>query len=178
MYYDVKKHLDTEGQFERRPALLSQIYNTLKRMVDDDLVTFVEEARDSKLDLKIYSLTAQGREYLIDFLHIPLEHTCRHSETSLMFRVRYAFLIETSVTIRNLRDELAYRQEQIRTFRHRDRTIKLTLLSADELTCAQAIADELHNYGADRMDVYVAHLQQMISLFEKKCETEQRSQKA
>ncbi len=44
--YDVKKHLGTEGRFERRRAPLSQIYTTLKRMTENNLVTFVEKERE------------------------------------------------------------------------------------------------------------------------------------
>ena len=58
--YDIKKHLDTEGRFTRRRAPLSQIYNTLKRMHENNLVTFVEEKREGKPNLKIYSITPEA----------------------------------------------------------------------------------------------------------------------
>jgi DNA-binding PadR family transcriptional regulator len=132
--YDVKKHLDTEGRFERRRAPLSQIYTTLKRMTENNLVTFIEEERDSKPDLKIYSITPEGQKLLIDFLRSPIKQAFRHNESSLLFRIRYGFLVEPDVIIEQIQGELGFRQEQI-------------------------------------MDVYVAHLQKMLTFFEKQKET-------
>jgi DNA-binding PadR family transcriptional regulator len=164
--YDIKKHLDTEGRFTRRRAPLSQIYNTLKRMHENSLVTFVEEKRDSKPDLKIYSLTAAGRQFLMDYLHSPLEKPFRYNESSILFRIRYAFLVETGVIIQQIQEELDFRQKQINKFRHRDRTIESTYLPAGELVYVQAINDELHTYGAAAMDLYVARLQDTLVFFE------------
>ena len=169
--YDVKKHLDTEGRFGRRRAPLSQIYTTLKRMYENNLVTFIEEERDGKPDLKIYSITPEGRKFLIDFLHSPIKQAFRHNESNLLFRVQYAFLVEPGLIIEQIQDELDFRQEQISQFRHRDRTIESTLLCPDKLAYARAIYDEIHNYGAARMDVYVTHLQEMLTFFEKQKET-------
>lgn len=169
--YDIKKHLDTEGRFERARAPLSQIYTTLKRMYESKLVTFEEEKREGKPDLKIYSMAPEGRKLLIDFLRSSHEMTFRYSESTIVFRIRYAFLVEPDVTIDHIRDELSFRQEQINQFRYRDRAIESALLSPAALTYAQAISDELHNYGAARMDVYIAHLQEMLAFFENQKET-------
>ena len=164
--YDIKKHLDTEGRFTRGRAPLSQIYNTLKRMHENSLVTFIEEKRDSKPDLKIYSLTTTGKQFLMDYLHSPLEKPFRYNESSILFRIRYAFLVETDVIIKQIQQELDFRHKQINKFRDRDRTIESTYLSADELAYVQAINDELHLYGAAMMDLYVAHLQDILVFFE------------
>ncbi|MCB8978263.1 MAG: PadR family transcriptional regulator [Ardenticatenaceae bacterium] len=164
--YDIKKHLDTEGRFARRRAPLSQIYTTLKRMLENGLVTFEEERRDGKPDLKIYSFTAQGEQFLIDFLHSPIEYSFRYTESSVLFRIKHAYLVDTAVIIGQIRDELHFRQEQIHKFRHRDRTIHSHILSTPDLAYAQAIEDKLHGYGADRMDVFVSHLEKMAAFFE------------
>ena len=164
--YDIKKELDTEGRFERATAPLSQIYTTLKRMTEHGLVTYVEEKRDGKPDIKIYSITPEGSRVLIDYLRSPLKHTFRFNESNLFFRIRYAFLVEPEVILKHIQNELDFRQEQISKFRYRDRTIHSTILSAAELAYAQAISDEIHSYGADRMDVYVAHLQEIREFFE------------
>lgn len=164
--YEIKKYLDTEGRFERARAPLSQIYNTLKRMTENNLVTFEEERREGKPDLKVYSITPEGKDLLIEFLRSPQEMAFRYSESTIWFRIQYAFLIEQAVIIAHIQNELDFRQGQISQFRNRNRTIKSSLLSPSELTYVQAIADEIHNYGSDRMDVYVAHLKEMIVFFE------------
>ncbi|MBK8900234.1 MAG: PadR family transcriptional regulator [Anaerolineaceae bacterium] len=169
--YDIKKHLDTEGRFTRRRAPLSQIYNTLKRMHEDSLVTFVEEKRDSKPDLKIYSLTEKGQRFLLDYLSSPLEKPFRYNESSIFFRIRYAFLLEIDLIIRQIQEELDFRQKQISKFRFRDRTIESVNLSAEELSYVHAINDVLHNYGSAAMDLYLAHLHQILAFFENQEQT-------
>ena len=164
--YDIKKHLDTEGRFDRARAPLSQIYTTLKRMTEKNLVIFVEEKREGKPDLKIYSATVKGRSYLIDYLHSPVKLTFRFSESSIMFRIKFAFLVGADVIIKQIQDDLNYRQEQIGQFRYRDRTVEAANLAADELAYVQAIHDEIHIYGAARMDLYVEHLQRMLVFFQ------------
>ncbi|MBK8900100.1 MAG: PadR family transcriptional regulator [Anaerolineaceae bacterium] len=168
--YDIKKHLDTEGRFTRRRAPLSQIYNTLKRMRENNLVTFVEEKRDGKPDLKIYSLTAKGKQFLMDYLSSPLEKSFRYNESSILFRIRYAFLMDLEMVIKQIQEELDFRKKQINKFRYRDRTVDSTNLSADELAYVQAINDELHSYGASAMDLYVARLQDILTFFENRKE--------
>jgi DNA-binding PadR family transcriptional regulator len=163
--YDIKKYLDTEGRFERARAPLSQIYNTLKRMYETDLVDYEEERREGKPDLKIYSITPPGRQALVDFLRSPHEKAFRYSESTTLFRIRYAFLVEPDVIINHIQEELDFRKKQIKQFRHRDRTIESSLLSADERLYAQAVSDEGHRYGAARMDLYVDHLQKMLIFF-------------
>lgn len=169
--YDIKKELDTEGRFERATPPLSQIYTTLKRMTEHGLVTYVEEKRDGKPDIKIYSITPEGHRVLIDYLRSPLKHTFRFNESKLFFRIRYAFLVEPEVIIQHIQDEIDFRQKQISRFRHRDRSIHSSTLSSAERAYAQAINDELHNYGATGMDMYVAHLQEMLTFFENQKET-------
>lgn len=164
--YEIKKHLDTEGRFTRRRAPLSQIYNTLKRMHENKLVTFVEEKREGKPDLKIYSITSEGHDCLLDYLCSPLDKPFRYNESSLFFRIRFAFLVDTDVIIKQIQDELEFRNKQIKKFRHRDRTIESMNLSPDTLSYVQAINDELHLYGSLAMDVYVTRLQEILLFFE------------
>lgn len=163
--YDIKKHLDTEGRFERRRAPLSQIYTTLKRMHENGLVTFEEERREGKPDLKIYTITVEGKNYLTSFLHSPIEGSFRYSESSMLFRIKHAYLVDPNVIMGQIQDELSFRHKQIRKFRHRDRTIQSTLLATDELEYAREIYDKLHGYGALRMDQYVAYLESMLTFF-------------
>ena len=165
--YEIKKDLDTEGRFVRTKAPLSQIYTTLKRMTENNLISFVEERREGKPDLKIYSITREGKNALIGYLRSPLKHTFRFNESSIIFKIRFAFLVETEVIVNQIQEELDFRQKQISQFRHRDRSIPSSILPTKNLAYAQAIFDQVHNYGADRMDLYIAHLKKIRSFFEK-----------
>ena len=77
-------------------------------MHEKNLVTFVEEKRDGKPDLKIYSLTSKGKQFLIDYLRSPLEKPFRYNESSIFFRIRYAFLEEIDVIIKQIQEEVDF----------------------------------------------------------------------
>jgi DNA-binding PadR family transcriptional regulator len=164
--YDIKKFLDTEARFGQSSRPLSQIYNTLKRMVANDWVEFEVIPRDRKPDLKVYHLTDQGRKYFIKFLHKPMKLSFRYRESELPIRVIYSYLVEPDVILDHLKRELNFRKEQIATFRNRDRTIKSSLLEPWQVELANEVFEILHLTGAKGIDDYVAMLETLIVYFE------------
>jgi len=166
--YDIKKYLDTEGRFGRARAPLSQIYTTLKRMVENDWVIFEEKEREGKPNIKIYHNTTLGEQIFSDYLHSPLEPTFRFTESDLRYRAIFAFLVDPDVIISQVQVELDYRLEQIAQFRGRDRKIESSTLTEEQLTYTQEIFDMLHQSGARSIDLYVEILQEMLAFFENK----------
>lgn len=164
--YDIKKFLDTEGRFVRKRAPLSQIYTTLKRMTEQGWVTFEEEERDDKPDIKLYRNTELGEKILIDYLHSPTQPPFRFAESDIMFRMNLAFLVEPEVIIQQIQIELDFRRAQIARFRNRDRTLHSKSLPREDLAYAQEIADRLHGYGARTSDFFVQTLEEMLEFFE------------
>ena len=164
--YDIKKALDTGARLVRARAPLSQIYNTLKRMRKAKWVTFEEEARDGRPNAKVYHNTPLGEQVFLDFLHTPSEPAFRFRESDIFFRVWFAFMLETDVILAQLRNELAYRQEQVATFRPRDRTVYSSKLSAEHRASTQAIMNILHTNGARAIDDYIATLEELIAFFQ------------
>lgn len=166
--YDIKKYLDTEGRFGRARAPLSQIYTTLKRMVENEWVTFEEVEREGKPDVKIYDNTTVGEQVFIDYLNSPLDPVFRFTESDLRYRMIFAFLLDTDVIISQIQTELDYRLEQIAQFRGRDLTLQSTVLTKAEIAYAQEIYNLLHLSGARSIDLYVETLQEMLTYFENK----------
>ena len=166
--YEIKKFLDTEGRFGRKRAPLSQIYNTLKRMAENDWVRFDEEQREGKPDIKIYHNTNEGERVFLDFLCTPVEPPFRFRESDIMYRVMFAFLVEPELIIEQLQTELDYRREQIVKFRSRDRTLYSENLLNEQLIYAQEVFDLLHGFGARAIDDFVLSLEEMIEFFEQR----------
>ena len=164
--YDIKKFLDTEGRFVRKRAPLSQIYTTLKRMTEQGWVTFEEEERDGKPDVKLYSNTEIGEKVLLDYLNGPTQPPFRFAESDIMYRMMFAFLVEPEVIIQQIQIELDFRKAQIAKFRNRDRTFRSASLPREDLVYAQEIADRLHGYGARNIDLYIQILEEMLEFFE------------
>ena len=71
--YDLKKAFDHSVQFFW-PANQSQIYRTLAELNDEGLVKLEIIAREERLDMKIYHLTAAGQAEFQRWLSTPLPH--------------------------------------------------------------------------------------------------------
>ncbi len=165
--YDIKKYLDTEGRFGAKTRPLSQIYTTLKHMAEAEYVDFEIQPREGKPDLKVYSITAIGRKKFMDYLHSPLKLVFRYRESDLYLRLMYAYLVEPEVIIRQLKRELAFRLEQISSFRNRNRTISSSLLTVEQVQLLNEVYEKMHEVGAKGIDDYVLFLQDLIAYFEK-----------
>lgn len=166
--YDIKKYLDTEGRFGMATRPLSQIYNTLKRMVKKKWVKFDVQAREKAPDRKIYTLTPEGHEYFLEYLESPVEYTFRYFESEIPWRIFFSFLIKPEIIHQQLETELELRKDHIRKYRNRDRVIHSMLLKPGELEELNAIYEKLHLYGTEGLDVYVAFLETWIKFFEQK----------
>ena len=166
--YDIKKFLDTEGRFGRKRAPLSQIYTTLKRMLEQEWVYFEEEQREGRPDAKIYYITEKGEEVFLEYLHSPVDPPFRFRESDISYRMMFAFLLEPDVIIKHLQTELDFRRDQVAKFRPRDRTLRSEQLSNEQLVYTQEILDRLHGFGARAIDDFVQSLEEMITFFESK----------
>lgn len=166
--YEIKKLLDTEGRFIRPRTPLSQIYNTLKRMTDNGWVTFKIEAQDSKPDKKVYSVTAAGDSYFIDWLTTPHEPSFRFQDRELLGKLFFSCFVDTKIILEHLNIELEYRRMQIAVFRGRDRTVEIDPASGVDSACVQEMADLMHLYGAGAIDHYVTWLEKVIAIFKQR----------
>jgi DNA-binding PadR family transcriptional regulator len=70
--YDLKKAFDQSVQ-HFWPANQSQIYRTLADLKDEGLVEQEVIEREERLDMKVYHITATGREELHRWLSTPLQ---------------------------------------------------------------------------------------------------------
>jgi PadR family transcriptional regulator AphA len=166
--YDVKKFMDTEGRFSQASRPLSQIYTTLKRMVDKDWVKFEIIPRDGKPDLKMYHLTKKGRDYFVNYLHKPINLSFRYRESEISYRVFFSYLVDPEVILEQLNNELDFRRDQIETFRNRDRTISSDLLESWQVKLTNELFEIMHQYGAKGIDDYVVMLENLIVYFEQR----------
>lgn len=71
--YDLKKAFDHSVQFFW-PANQSQIYRTLAGLNDEGMVKLEIIAREERLDMKIYHITAEGQTEFRRWLSTPLPH--------------------------------------------------------------------------------------------------------
>jgi DNA-binding PadR family transcriptional regulator len=159
--YDLRKWVETEGQFVRSRAHHSQIYRLLSRMVTDGWVEFEVDPREGRPDAKVYRLTPRGREVLLEWVRSPYEPTSRFQDADFLARFCFTAALDREAALRMIDAELGYRRAQIARNRGRDRTMRFEdpLPELDQ-ELAQATFDRMHEYGADGVDRWVAWLEE------------------
>jgi len=113
--YDIRKWFDQYGSFVGYAAQTSQIYRQLRRLVDDGWAVVGEDQRSGGPDAKPYSLTAEGRGRLDDWVASPYVPARRPLDPDLQLRLRFAGGRDPQIALDIVRTELAVRREQERT---------------------------------------------------------------
>lgn len=161
--YDLKKWLDVEGIFLRANADQAQIYRTLRGLQRQGLVDFRKEQRGGPA-AKVYFLTGEGIARLHEVAATAYEPPARWQEPD--FIARYTLL--GPLAPRTLRllvaTEIRFREEQIRRYRNRDRTIELdgnaVGLDPDVLVM---VSDTSHHAGITQLDLWLSWLRSLES---------------
>ncbi|MFE4512717.1 PadR family transcriptional regulator [Kitasatospora sp. NPDC056783] len=167
--YDLRKWVETEGQFLRSRAHHSQIYRLLGRMVVDGWVDYQVDPREGRPDAKVYRLTPVGREALLDWVRSPYDPPSRFQDADFLARFAFAAPLDRQAAIRLLRTELDFRRAQIARNRGRDRSLRFTdpLPELDQ-QLARDVAEELHRFGAASVDRWVDWLEGMLTRLEER----------
>lgn len=113
--YDLGKWMDGPGRFIGYRVTLPQVYRTLAKMCERGLVAFEVDPREGKPDAKVYTLTAAGKQALLEWAHSPYEPAPRPMDPDFTLRFLLAGMFGADLAIDILRTELDYRREQVRT---------------------------------------------------------------
>jgi PadR family transcriptional regulator, regulatory protein AphA len=171
--YDLKSFFDHDGRFMRPSTPLSQIYTTLKSMTSKGWLEFLEEQREGKPDLKIYSVTASGFHVLKEWLEKPYEPSFRFQDREFLGLLFFSCFIDLDQVLQHCYTELNYRKEQIAKFRPRDRTAVVDASAGVSQKEIQFLYDWLDQYGRGSIDQYVAWLEEFTHQLEiKKTESQ------
>ncbi|MEU6769058.1 PadR family transcriptional regulator [Streptomyces sp. NPDC046853] len=159
--YDLRKWLETEGQFLWARAHHSQIYRKLAQMEADGWVRHEIDAREGRPDAKVYRLTPRGHEILLEWVRSPYEPPSRFQEIDFIARFSITGPLDRAAAIRLVETELDYRRAQIAKNRGRDRTLRYEdpAPGLDQELDLQ-IHGVLHALGAAAMDRWVAWLEE------------------
>ncbi|MCX2746830.1 PadR family transcriptional regulator [Arthrobacter sp. MI7-26] len=159
--YDLGRWLATEGQFMRANADQSQIYKTLNRLLKQGLIEFTIAKRDGAPDAKIYSVTPAGGQHLMEQTESEYVPPDRWQEPDFTARLACLVPINPPSVIPLIDTELAFRRDQVRRFRHRDRTVRLVpgIVPMDAEVMAELL-DAMHYRSAAATDSWIVWLEQ------------------
>lgn len=99
--YDIKKRITNQiGYFW--DAGYGQIYPTLQKLTKEGLVSMKVEAGETRPDRKVYSITDQGKEKLIEWVRRPVAEEIVKYE--ILLKLSFGNLLPISENIRMIQD--------------------------------------------------------------------------
>jgi PadR family transcriptional regulator AphA len=107
--YDLYKRME-HATFLLESASLRRIYPTLKRMSEQELVTFQVQPQDGKPDRKVYSVSDKGEAEFLAWLHEPPEQNDFTMERLLSKFFFYGMLDDETI-VAHLQSALERRQK-------------------------------------------------------------------
>lgn len=111
--YDLKKAFD-QSVAHFWPANQSQIYRTLAELDAEGLVTKEVIAREERLDMKVYQITAAGREALRQWLCTP--HPPADTREPFLIQVYFSSQLTDAELLPILQHNLHAAEEQLAAF--------------------------------------------------------------
>jgi len=117
--YDIKKEFDQDRLFFWNESF-GQLYPILKEIADEGLVTYEVIARESQPDLKIYTITDEGRQELASWLRQPAEPHNQRDE--MLLKVHFGASNSTAMNATHIRRMQDYYTERLNSLEtHHDR---------------------------------------------------------
>ncbi|WP_010524792.1 PadR family transcriptional regulator [Nesterenkonia sp. F] len=156
--YDLKKVIDTQLRFLRSNTQMSQVYRTLGAMEDRGWAEHTVEPRPGATDAKRYALTEEGVTVFLDWLTGPYTPPTRYEDPEFHARLAFAGFMTREQLLHLLDTEISVRTEEIRTFRHRDRTEHREPATDFDVALADFMNDAVHYTNSVAKDSYVARL--------------------
>jgi DNA-binding PadR family transcriptional regulator len=111
--YDLKKSTEDSLAFFWSESY-GQIYPTLKKMVDEELVTVQSEQEQGRPVKKIYSITTKGRSLFSDWL--KLEPKPDKFKSELLLKVFFGFNVDKEVIVKHLENKVTEFEELIQEY--------------------------------------------------------------
>ena len=96
------------------PADQSQIYRTLNKLADDELVTVTVEAQDERPDRKVYAITQAGQAALTEWL--KSDQAVPTLRDPLLVQLFFGQELPRADLLRVVAQQLAAHQEQLAVF--------------------------------------------------------------
>ncbi|RMI34271.1 PadR family transcriptional regulator [Nocardia stercoris] len=165
--YDLGKWMDGPGRFIGYRVTLPQVYRTLAKLCERELVEFQVDPREGKPDAKVYTLTASGRRTLLEWARTPYEPAPRPMDPDFMVRFLLGGMLGRDIAIETLRIELDYRRNQVRTPTRIGELVD-ALAPVDEIDprWAARVLQAGHEQGRASTAAYIGWLEVTLADFE------------
>ncbi|MFB7160978.1 PadR family transcriptional regulator [Streptomyces sp. NPDC056242] len=109
--YDLRRWMDGPGRYIGYDVQLPQIYRRLGKLVERGWVAYDVDPREGRPDAKVYRLTEEGREALLEWARSPFQPSPRPRDPDFTLRFVFAGQLDPEIALDTVSTELAYRLE-------------------------------------------------------------------
>jgi DNA-binding PadR family transcriptional regulator len=164
--YDLKQFLDISTSYFWH-AKQSQIYTTLKKMEEDDLVSSRFEPQEGRPNRRVYTISKKGKEELQTWLNKPLAHLEKHKET-LLLKLFFSAEIERDVILAELNQHVKLHQKQLRIYQTITKGVIDQFKGSTGLNKDAECWEMTRRFGELYEQMYLTWFEEIISKFDEK----------
>ena len=159
--YDLKKYMDDSTQFFWH-AKLSQIYPTLKRLAEEELVEAVVVPQEGRPDKKVYFITEAGRAALLDWLAEPLNELWPKKEPALL-KLFFSGALDKETVLAQLRCQLALHHAQLAHYQKETAAYIEQVIAETGLSREGVMWELARQFGEEYERTWIRWLEQAIT---------------
>ena len=159
--YELKQLLDVSTSYFWH-AKQSQIYTTLKKMEEDDLVSSRFEPQEGRPNRRVYTISQKGKEELQTRLIKPLENLEKRKER-LLLKLFFSAEIERDIVLTELNQHVKLHQNQLRIYQTQAKGVIDQFKGSTGLNKDAEYWEMTRRFGELFEQMYLTWLEEVIS---------------
>lgn len=112
--YELKQIIDVSTSYFWH-AKQSQIYTTLKKLEEEDLVSSRFEPQEGRPNRRVYTISQDGKDELKGWLEKPLNSIEKHKET-LLLKLFFSAETDKDIVLKELHQQRELHQKQLHKY--------------------------------------------------------------
>jgi len=164
--YELKQFIDVSTSYFWH-AKQSQIYTTLKKMEEEDLVSSRFEPQEGRPNRRVYTISQLGKDELLAWLEKPLNEIEKHKER-LLLKMFFSARIGKEVVLSELHQQEILHKEQLLRYQNATKEVIDQFKNSTGLSRDAEFWEMTRRYGELYEQMNITWLREVISKLEKK----------
>jgi len=164
--YDLKQFIDVSTSYFWH-AKQSQIYTTLKKMEEEDLVSSRFEPQEGRPNRRVYTISQDGKDELIGWLEKPLDSIEKHKE-KLLLKIFFSAGIKKDIVLFELHQQEKLHQKQLLRYQNTTKEVIDQFKGSTGLSEDAEFWEMTRRFGELYEQMNITWLREVISKLEEK----------
>jgi len=161
--YELKHFLDVSTSYFWH-AKQSQIYTTLKKMEENDLISSRFEPQEGRPNRRVYTISQTGKEELRKWLNKPLANLEKRKER-LLLKLFFSAEIERDVILAELYQHVKLHQDQLKIYQTITKGVIDQFKGSTGLNKDAEYWEMTRRFGELYEQMYITWLEEIINKF-------------